>query len=292
MENKECHYCHESKSESQFYWYNKWDISACCLECRKENQNLKLKNLKKCASCHLIKEYKDFYHPKQAYCKKCRLIIAQKERDLLKDEIAFKRRKKDEEKRNFFLGKKYNRLTILSFAEGRKVSGFERDFYLCRCDCGIEKIMSIDSIKGSKSKSCGCLRRENTIRSAIDRRLPMGVCAFNTVYAEYKACAKDREIEFGLDREEFRTLINSNCYYCNCCPENIQTTKSDPKNIIKYSGIDRVNSDIGYYIGNCVPCCKFCNVAKLNYSQEYFLNKIKKIYLNMSLKALDKPEKV
>lgn len=29
-----------------------------------------------------------------------------------------------------------------------------------------------------------------------------------------------------------------------------------------YQGIDRVNSKIGYTLGNVVPCCKKCNTVK------------------------------
>lgn len=45
-----------------------------------------------------------------------------------------------------------------------------------------------------------------------------------------------------------------------------------------YNGIDRVNSDLGYSVKNCVTCCKDCNTAKMNMSIKDFLSMIERIY--------------
>lgn len=44
------------------------------------------------------------------------------------------------------------------------------------------------------------------------------------------------------------------------------------------NGIDRLDSNIGYNIENCVTCCKQCNIMKNVWSEKDFLNKIKEIY--------------
>lgn len=38
------------------------------------------------------------------------------------------------------------------------------------------------------------------------------------------------------------------------------------------NGIDRVDSSKGYTKENCIPCCRPCNVAKLDRTQEEFIN--------------------
>jgi hypothetical protein len=48
---------------------------------------------------------------------------------------------------------------------------------------------------------------------------------------------------------------------------------------IKCSGIDRVDSNKGYTIDNCVPCCKTCNLAKAELSQRDFLDWVRKVYI-------------
>ena len=53
-------------------------------------------------------------------------------------------------------GKKFNKLTVLSFHHIKN----KRDFYLCKCDCGKETIVCKSDLKRGKVKSCGCLRLE------------------------------------------------------------------------------------------------------------------------------------
>lgn len=39
---------------------------------------------------------------------------------------------------------------------------------------------------------------------------------------------------------------------------------------IIYNGIDRQDNSIGYKTENCVPCCKFCNLAKSKFTIKEF----------------------
>jgi hypothetical protein len=58
------------------------------------------------------------------------------------------------------VGRRFGRLTVISFAETRA----KRAFWLCQCKCGTEKIISGDCLRQSLVKSCGCLRRETTAK--------------------------------------------------------------------------------------------------------------------------------
>lgn len=53
-------------------------------------------------------------------------------------------------------GKKYGRWTVIKYV------GFVNSNYrwLCRCDCGTEKIVSSNTFRSGKSVSCGCYARE------------------------------------------------------------------------------------------------------------------------------------
>lgn len=57
-------------------------------------------------------------------------------------------------------GVKVGRLLALNPAEYIDKNGTHKKGYLCRCDCGNEKIVSADSLSSGKTKSCGCLIRE------------------------------------------------------------------------------------------------------------------------------------
>lgn len=56
-------------------------------------------------------------------------------------------------------GERYGRYEVICRAGADK---WRHPMYLCRCDCGNEKIICGDYLKSGRTKSCGCLRNENT----------------------------------------------------------------------------------------------------------------------------------
>ena len=60
---------------------------------------------------------------------------------------------------------KFNKWNIIKFIELERFPKFRpgkgnfgyRYKYLCRCDCGTERILDISQVKSQISKSCGCL---------------------------------------------------------------------------------------------------------------------------------------
>lgn len=63
-------------------------------------------------------------------------------------------------------GKKYGRLTTLEYVGSSK--------WLCECDCGTQKIIRKDSLIQGKSKSCGCLHKENAAAQIRERSVKHG----------------------------------------------------------------------------------------------------------------------
>jgi hypothetical protein len=59
-------------------------------------------------------------------------------------------------------GQRFNRWTVLDYSE-RNHAGMH---WLCRCDCGTEKLIFIGNLGRGASKSCGCLRIEVTSANA------------------------------------------------------------------------------------------------------------------------------
>jgi 5-methylcytosine-specific restriction endonuclease McrA len=99
----------------------------------------------------------------------------------------------------------------------------------------------------------------------------------------YKKSAKNRKKDFTLTEEQFKFLTKQNCYYCNEIPKNKHMITSKDKlwqeaNAYLYNGIDRIDSNQGYTIDNCVTACKQCNQAKMALSQKEFFEWLKKIY--------------
>ena len=47
---------------------------------------------------------------------------------------------------------KYNYWTVLKYSHNHQ----NHSFYLCKCECGTEKLVSGNYLRAGKSKSCGC----------------------------------------------------------------------------------------------------------------------------------------
>lgn len=53
-------------------------------------------------------------------------------------------------------GIKFNRLTVVRFVEMRN----RTPFWLCKCDCGNERIVSSSHLKNNHTRSCGCWNKD------------------------------------------------------------------------------------------------------------------------------------
>lgn len=80
----------------------------------------------------------------------------------------------------------------------------------------------------------------------------------------YKKKAKERKKDFELTKEQFNEIVKQNCYLCG-------------GNNSKGIGIDRFDSNIGYILENCKPCCSYCNYMKNNLEYNDFLKQVKNI---------------
>lgn len=162
-----------------------------------------------------------------------------------------------------FTGKKFNRITVIKYEKTVKGSSY----WLCLCDCGNEKIIIGRNLKKGHTKSCGCLRKE--IHS-----LEPGLSAKHTKFSAYKINANRKNYPFELSFEDFISICEKPCFYC------------EKYDINKLNGIDRVNNNDGYTSTNSLPCCSICNNMKKAMEINDFLNHIKRIYLFNPLKNL------
>lgn len=161
-------------------------------------------------------------------------------------------------------GLKHYNITVKSYA-GKGPAGTR---WLCECVCGKEFEAVAYQINGRHTRSCGCMK--NAPRP--NRRNPD--VAFNLVWGTYVGRAKRSNMGFDLTREEFRALTKSNCFYCAKPPSNKYKYHID----YVYSGLDRIDSSVGYIKTNVVACCKECNYMKLDSSREDFFSNVKRIY--------------
>ncbi len=98
------------------------------------------------------------------------------------------------------------------------------------------------------------------------------------MYNTYVRGAKNRGLSFELTKDEFNAIITQRCFYCGSKPEQI-LYKQGMQSKFLYNGIDRINNDIGYEIGNVIPCCRFCNMAKGRHTFSEFEKWIERLIL-------------
>lgn len=66
------------------------------------------------------------------------------------------------------IGKKFGKLTIIKRVENDKN---DRTQYLCKCDCGKEKIIRGSSITSGNTRSCGCLSGRKKTQELYNTRI-------------------------------------------------------------------------------------------------------------------------
>jgi len=89
-----------------------------------------------------------------------------------------------------------------------------------------------------------------------------------------------------LTVEEYYSISQMNCFYCNNIPNNIfNRAKTDKKASAKakengtyiYNGIDRIDVNLPHNKDNVVPCCYYCNWAKNKLALPEFQDWIRRV---------------
>jgi hypothetical protein len=175
------------------------------------------------------------------------------------------------------IGQKYHKLIVLE--EAPTING--RSAWLCRCDCGVLKIIKTENLRDGSTQSCGCWNREQSSKRAENM---YSKCI---KYAPEEASARRiwQKTYQEMPYEDFYMFSQQNCYYCGEPPSNYQNvaTKLSSQNMKKngnftYNGLDRLDNSKPHSKENCVACCKYCNYAKRERSVDDFKLWIKKVY--------------
>lgn len=181
---------------------------------------------------------------------------------------------------------RFGKLTILRKSKKKKTS--RGSCYLCLCDCGNRVVVSRTCLRTGNQISCGCVKKNNRFRFE-------GSTAYNKLYTVCRANAKGngRDFRFELSRDEHKQIITQCCHYCGAEPspynpylrkdgsrqksEHSLSQETIDRAWIRANTVDRVDSDIGYVLSNCVPACWPCNYTKMDQKYDQFITHAYKI---------------
>lgn len=142
--------------------------------------------------------------------------------------------------------------------------------YTLLCDCGSYfSVKHSTRLKNDGEFSCRqCYVKRDSSRASAEWYFPL-------IKKRIMTDAKKAGRNYELSDKFLAKILESPCYYCGTFKSNTITYKSNSgtfRRSYQYNGIDRVDNSLGYLESNCVPCCKICNRAKGNLSQEEFLS--------------------
>lgn len=175
------------------------------------------------------------------------------------------------------VGQKFERLTVLK--EAPSIGG--RSAWECQCDCGTVKNIKTEELRSGGTKSCGCWNQEQ--RSLRAENMYSKRIKYSAIEATARKVWKNNYEE--MLYEDFYTISQQNCHYCNSQPSNtwnIADNRSSKRmkdnGKFTYNGLDRLDSTKPHSKENCVACCKYCNYAKRERSVEEFKEWLIKTY--------------
>jgi hypothetical protein len=120
----------------------------------------------------------------------------------------------------------------------------------------------------------------------LDKNRDGYASSFGQLYRRYETRAATKRREFSLNREDFYYLTSQPCYLC-AAPPSHKVSKRGKKSYI-YNGLDRMNCDKGYTLGNVRPCCWNHNKIKGNLSyRELYRYSLSIVLSECSKTALD-----
>lgn len=93
-------------------------------------------------------------------------------------------------------GRRFGRLTVIGRAGSDKQG---QAMWLCRCDCGTEKVVRGANLRHGRTRSCGCLEQENRVHGYMKRTHGMSKTRLYKVWRGMKARCYDKKHPYFKD---------------------------------------------------------------------------------------------
>lgn len=177
---------------------------------------------------------------------------------------------------NVVVGSRFGSVVVVERTAAKKNA-------VVRCDCGNRFATYTYTLARGETKMCrGCLNASRRGVPNLKNRIgPME----RTINEQWNVFRKNMRTKPGstLSKEEWLLLATSNCFYCDRPPSNVRKRSVEYAEDFIYSGVDRIDSSLGYTSNNVRPCCWTCNRMKGNMTEEEFYSHVRRIYAYQSV---------
>ncbi len=170
-------------------------------------------------------------------------------------------KKECEMKKIEMIGKKFGKLLVISECVDRNKNGHIK--YKCECECGELKNVFGTHLRECKIVSCGCYNR-------IDGNSINGDQWYRIILSGINVRNKRRKMEFGISKEYINNLYMYQRGLCALSGLEITLPKTWKDSSFTAS-LDRIDSNIGYIVGNVQWVHKHINIIKNSFPQEMFI---------------------
>lgn len=149
-----------------------------------------------------------------------------------------------------FTGQKFNSYTFLVF-DSRKKS---RPYWLCRCDCGTEKVVRASDVVSGNVKSCGCLNREDLTNQRFNKLVFLYFCYRTNDGKGYWLCLCDCG---NICITESNRVKSGNTKSCGCLNnhENLINIKYAKLLVIDFDSVDKYGQTHWLCLCDCGNNC-------------------------------------
>lgn len=120
------------------------------------------------------------------------------------------------------IGQKYGKLTVIKKANKPNNLKNRNAYWLCKCDCGNEKVINGKSLMNGATKSCGCILKDKEYISSNKGIFKNKYNSYDLT-GEYGIGYTSKGDEFYFDLEDYEKIK----HYCWCYSDGyVQNTKN------------------------------------------------------------------
>lgn len=177
--------------------------------------------------------------------------------------------KREKVQYNELIGKKFGKLIILEAWKNKDNKGNSHGVCLCLCECGNKKEIAYRSLSSGSTKTCALCPKP--VGNKHPEWQGYGELSKN-LWTDYQHSAKARGYSFNITIEYAWDLFEKQQRKCALTGWNLYFNPSYREKKNKVASLDRIDSTIGYEIGNVQWVHRDVNKLKKNLDNNYFFD--------------------